>query len=130
MSPHWSMRGVPLYGAKLCENIVQATARDLLVEAILRLEAQELGVRFHIHDELVVEVPRAAAEDAASRVEQELSRVPEWAAGLPLACEVRIACSFGKDAESGRAADRSDAGSSGSAPPVQGLPAFVECNQV
>lgn len=79
-----------LYGGKLCENIVQAIARDLLVEAILRLEARGLRVIFHVHDEVIVEVPATDAEAARQLVDAELSRQPEWAPGLPVKCEARV----------------------------------------
>ena len=39
------------------ENIVQATARDVLVEAITRMEARGLHVVLHVHDDVVVEAP-------------------------------------------------------------------------
>ena len=87
---------VSLYGGKLCENVVQATARDLLVEAILRLESVGLPVLFHVHDEVVCEIPAEAANLALDSVERELSRTPAWASGLPVACEVQVADRYGK----------------------------------
>jgi DNA polymerase bacteriophage-type len=85
-----------LYGGKLCENIVQATARDLLVDAILRLEEAGLRVLFHVHDELIVEVPTADVESAQRIVTDELSHEPSWAPGLPVACEVQPAAHYTK----------------------------------
>jgi DNA polymerase len=78
-----------LYGGKLCENIVQAVARDLLVEAVLRLESRGIRVLFHVHDEVVVEAESVRVKEVQQAVEQELARVPEWANGLPIACEVK-----------------------------------------
>jgi DNA polymerase bacteriophage-type len=85
-----------LYGAKLCENIVQAMARDLLVEAILRMEQRGLRVLFHVHDEVIIEVPAVAADPARLLVEYELKQVPGWAEGLPVMCEVAVADRYGK----------------------------------
>jgi DNA polymerase bacteriophage-type len=89
-------RDTVLYGGKLCENVVQATARDLLVEAILRLERLGFPVLFHVHDEVIVEVTTERAEEAKVAVGQELNRIPAWASGLPIACEVRQADNYHK----------------------------------
>jgi DNA polymerase len=85
-----------LYGGKLCENLAQAVARDLLVEAILRIEARHCPVIFHVHDEVVVEVEKDRAQEAQGVIEEELSRVPTWAAGLPIGCEVSVKEKYGK----------------------------------
>lgn len=77
-----------LYGGKIVENIVQGVARDLLGEAILRLEQRGLRVAFHVHDEIVIEVPKDQIAQALLIVKDEMARCPAWASGLPLACEV------------------------------------------
>ncbi|HAK41693.1 MAG TPA: hypothetical protein DCM59_01845, partial [Clostridium sp.] len=46
------------YGPKLVENIVQATARDCLSEAMFNVEAAGYEVVFHVHDELIMDVPK------------------------------------------------------------------------
>ena len=71
------------YGGKLVENIVQATARDVLAEAMLRLENEGYPIVFHIHDEAVAEVPDA--EKSIDEMNEILAIVPDWAEGLPLA---------------------------------------------
>lgn len=85
-----------LYGGKLAENVVQATARDILVEAILGLEEAGIPVLFHVHDEVVVQVPREQAEAVRGLVEQKLTTGPAWATGLPLAAEVNVGERYGK----------------------------------
>lgn len=85
-----------LYGGVLTENVVQATARDLLVEAMLDLEAQGLQTLFHVHDELVIQVPEDGAEAAASRVQARMNQTPGWADGLPVASEVKVVERFEK----------------------------------
>ena len=45
------------YGPKFVENIVQATARDILAEAMLRLNAAGYRIVMHVHDEAVIEAP-------------------------------------------------------------------------
>ena len=73
---------IKTYGAKLCENIIQAIARDILAEAMIRIEAAGYPIVMHVHDEVVLEVPMdAKVED----VEGIMSEVPDWARGLILA---------------------------------------------
>ena len=70
------------YGPKLVENIVQAASRDILAEAMLRLEKEGFDIVCHVHDEVVLEVP-----DGKSSVEEvnEIMAVnPVWTEGFPL----------------------------------------------
>ena len=70
------------YGAKFCENIVQATARDVLAEAMLRLEKKEFDIVCHIHDEVVLEVPEGSS--SVEEVNEIMAVCPDWCEGLPL----------------------------------------------
>lgn len=73
---------IETYGPKLVENIVQATARDLLAQAMLRLRDAGYDIVMHIHDEAVLEVPDGVSSvDEVCRI---MAVAPEWAAGLPL----------------------------------------------
>ena len=73
---------IETYGPKLVENIVQATARDLLAEAMLRLRNAGFDIVMHIHDEAVLEVPDGVSSvDEICRI---MSVAPAWADGLPL----------------------------------------------
>ena len=85
----WSR--IETYGPKLVENIVQGTARDLLAEAMLRVEEKGYPIVMHCHDEIIAEVP----EDTGSVDEMcEIMAVqPEWAEGLPLRAD-GYQCSF------------------------------------
>lgn len=70
------------YSGKLTENITQATARDLLAEAMRRMELAGLGIVGHVHDEVILEVPKGSmtVDDVCAIMNQN----PKWADGLPL----------------------------------------------
>lgn len=70
------------YGGKLTENITQATARDLLAEAMLRLHKRGLNIAVHVHDEIVLEVPKNSI--TINEVCSIMNENPDWAWGLPL----------------------------------------------
>jgi hypothetical protein len=69
------------YGS-LVENVVSGIARDVMAEAIVRLEARRLPVVFHWHDDVVCEVPEGAITEAEFLA--ILVQAPSWAGGLPL----------------------------------------------
>lgn len=69
------------YGPKFVENIIQAMSRDILAEAMARMEAAGYDIVMHVHDEAVIEAPRdAVLEDAC----QIMSKAPDWTPGLIL----------------------------------------------
>jgi DNA polymerase len=84
-----------LWGGVLTENLVQAIARDVLMEASLRLNNMGHRTVHRIHDELVISVPKGAGKDVLKLAEAELSRVPVWAPGLPLGAEGVVAERYG-----------------------------------
>lgn len=75
------------YGGSLAENVTQAVARDLLAEAIVRLEGRGFQTIFHVHDEVVVEIDAHAPVSMLGNVERIMAATPTWAAGLPIAVE-------------------------------------------
>lgn len=70
------------YGAKIVENIIQGTARDILAEAMLRLEKAGFDIVCHVHDEAVLEVPEGVS--SVEEINRLMAAAPEWAEGLPL----------------------------------------------
>ena len=75
---------IPTYGGKLTENIIQAIARDCLAEAIKNLVANGYRVLFHIHDEVIAEVPKNDNRFSLENVIKIMCKTPTWAEGLPL----------------------------------------------
>ena len=71
------------YSGKLVENITQATARDLLAEAMWRMEQAGLAIVGHVHDEVILEVPVGFI--TVDEVCTIMNTNPAWADGLPLA---------------------------------------------
>lgn len=78
-------------------NACQGTARDVLGEAVLRIE-YELGlpVVLTVHDEVLVEVDEADAEDAKREISRVMATPPEWLPGIPLASDCFISDRYEK----------------------------------
>lgn len=82
------------YGPKLVENIVQATARDILAEAMLRLDAKGYRIVMHVHDEAVIEAP---AETDLTDICVTMGQQPRWADGLLLRADGYVCDFYKKD---------------------------------
>ena len=76
---------IETYGPKIVENIVQATARDLLAEALIRLDQAGFDIVAHVHDEVICEVRKD--QSSVEEVCSLMSVPPGWANGLPLIAE-------------------------------------------
>ena len=73
------------YGGKICENIVQAISRDLLVHALFNLESAGVKTLGTVHDEVISEIDEASPP--FDECKEIMCRLPGWAAGLPVAAE-------------------------------------------
>ena len=76
------------------ENIVQATARDILVEAMRRLEAAGYQIVMHVHDEAVIEAPADASLGDICAI---MGQTPAWAEGLLLRADGYVCDFYQKD---------------------------------
>jgi len=70
------------YGGRLFENVVQATARDIMAHAVVKLEAAGYPVVLRVHDEVAAEVPDGWG--SLEEFEAILTDLPEWALGWPI----------------------------------------------
>jgi DNA polymerase len=81
---------VKIYGARLFQNIVQATARSIFADALIRIEAAGLPICLHVHDSVTLEVGENEGQAALDLLLQLLTEEPLSYPGLPLAAEGEI----------------------------------------
>lgn len=78
------------YGGRLVENATQAVARDILAEALVRLDDAGYPVVGHVHDEVIVE------HENLEEIQRLMTQVPRWARGLPIDGEGYLADRYRK----------------------------------
>lgn len=86
---------IDTYGGKLTENIIQAIARDCLAESMLRLDDRGYKIRFHVHDEVILDV--LCNFGSLEEVEEIMGLPISWAPGLPLRAEAFESDYYKKD---------------------------------
>jgi len=77
------------WGSKLCENVIQAIARDVLADTLVTLDSMGLNVVLHVHDSVVLEVPKDKANDIIKSVKEVVTKAPSWLPELPLEVDIR-----------------------------------------
>ena len=85
------------YGGKLAENIVQAIARDLLADTMLRAHNKGIEIVMHVHDEIVAECETSKAQACLDTLNEIMAAPPIWAATLPLRGDGFITGYYKKD---------------------------------
>lgn len=85
-----------LHGALLTENCIQATARDVFGDCLLRIEAAGYRVILHAHDEAVCLVKEEIAEAALKDITAIMSTPPTWMPALPQAAAGHICIEYTK----------------------------------
>lgn len=83
-----------LYGGMQFNHVDQGSARDVLTEGMLRLEAAEYPIVFHCHDEAVAEVGHNYG--SAKEFETIFATNPAWLPGCPLASKGWEGSRYGK----------------------------------
>ena len=74
-----------IWGGLLTENVVQATARDMMATAMMALEVKGYNVILSVHDEIICEVPDNFG--SLDEMIDTMTRVPAWAEGCPINAE-------------------------------------------
>lgn len=78
-------QGLESYGAKIVENCCQGMCRDILAEAMLRVEKAGFNIVGHVHDEMIVEVPKGIG--SVQEICDIMSVSPDWCSDLPLSAD-------------------------------------------
>ena len=79
----------------MVENIVQALARIIVGEQMLKIRERYRPV-LTVHDAAVIVAPEKEAAEAVAFIVQVMSTPPEWAKDLPVACEAKYSQSYGE----------------------------------
>ena len=79
-----------------CENIVQATSRDLLAEAIPKIQALGVNIPMIVHDDMSIVIPQDAVEEYQPQIEDIARTPPAWATGLPIDVECKVSKEYVK----------------------------------
>lgn len=85
------------YGGKLTENIIQAIARDVLVNSMFNMEKGGFVPVSHVHDEVICEVPNETAKTSFDTMCRLMSIAPDWAADMPLRADGYLTPYYIKD---------------------------------
>ena len=90
-----SRRGdITIWGGSVVENVVQALARIIVGEQMLKINEKYRPV-LTVHDAVVCVVPKVEIDDAMKFIMDIMSAPPTWAGGLPVACEAKYGESYG-----------------------------------
>ena len=87
----------PAWHGIFCENAVQAVARDIMRDALLRLYSSGILPVLTVHDEGIAEIAASSAKEAAEIVEAAMRVPPPWADGLPISADSSAARRYIKE---------------------------------
>jgi DNA polymerase len=85
---------VGIWGGAMVENIVQALARIIVGEQMLKIKERYRPV-LTVHDAAVIVAPEKELDQATAFITEVMSTPPSWATGLPVACEAKSGQSYG-----------------------------------
>ena len=84
-----------IYGAKIIENVTQALARQIFGNQIYQIHFK-YKVALCVHDSVVCIVPVKDKDEATEFIRMAMKKVPDWAKGLPVDCEVKVGENYGE----------------------------------
>ena len=85
---------VTIWGGSVTENVVQALARIVIGEQMIDIN-EKYRPALTVHDAVVCVLPDEEVESGTKYIENIMSIAPEWADGLPIACESGVADNYG-----------------------------------
>ena len=85
---------ISLWGGSVVENVVQALARIIVGEQMIKINDSYKPV-LTVHDAIVCVVPETDLDNAMKYITDVMSTAPTWAEGLPVACEAKHGRSYG-----------------------------------
>ena len=86
---------VNIWGGGMVENVVQALARIIVGEQMIKIREKYRPV-LTVHDAAVIVAPKDDVEEALEFITKIMSTAPEWCADLPVACEAKWGESYGE----------------------------------
>lgn len=86
---------VKLYPGKICNNVTQGSARNIMAEGIVRIDVR-YPVKGTVHDEALWLAPEAEGEESYKWGLQQMTVVPKWMPGIPLAADGGYARRYGE----------------------------------
>lgn len=95
-NPAAKFGSIPMWGGYLAENIVQAVSRDILAEAVLKVESLGLRIPLITHDDLCILIPESEIDTYCPRIDDIVRTPPSWAANLPVDIEGKISKEYCK----------------------------------
>ena len=87
---------IKLWPGFFVENVTQAVAADILRGTLVRLQVQQMEVRAHTHDEILVQTPLADVDRVQARLVGVMEQGFDWSAGLPLKADPTCGYSYTK----------------------------------
>jgi DNA polymerase len=85
---------IPIWGGAVVENIVQALARIIVGTQMCEIN-HRYRVALTVHDAAVIVAPEEEVQEAVEFITSIMSNAPDWAHGLPVACEAKVGATYG-----------------------------------